>query len=147
MNDEFSRPALTVTVEVVEVTRVRVADGRNRDKAWRYEWHSNHKGYNKLERPLENNTLTNVTIQLGTTAFLHCPVRHSSDRGVSEALSIMSCLSFVLRGVHSVCDGSTWRHGELNPQPLPLTHAREQTCISTDIFQIFRQIIFFDRVL
>lgn len=34
---------------------------------------------------MDNNTVTNVTVQLGATAFLHCHVRTFGDRTVGGA--------------------------------------------------------------
>ena len=36
------------------------------------------------EANLENNTVTNVTVQVGATAFLPCLFRHLADHQVSE---------------------------------------------------------------
>lgn len=33
----------------------------------------------------ENNTITNVTVQLGATAYLHCHVRSTGDRTLAGA--------------------------------------------------------------
>ncbi|RZC37890.1 uncharacterized protein BDFB_006964, partial [Asbolus verrucosus] len=33
----------------------------------------------------ENNTITNVTVQLGATAYLHCHVRSTGDRALAGA--------------------------------------------------------------
>ncbi|GLV43516.1 hypothetical protein CBL_04058 [Carabus blaptoides fortunei] len=33
--------------------------------------------------PADNNTVTNVTVQLGATAYLHCHVRTTGDHAVS----------------------------------------------------------------
>lgn len=51
---------------------------------WRQLWHSNEglvKGEGGIS-PLDNNTVTNVTAQLGATAYLHCHVRSIGDRAM-----------------------------------------------------------------
>ncbi|XP_030765176.1 neurotrimin-like [Sitophilus oryzae] len=49
---------------------------------WRQLWHPNFEDYNRAEASVgfDNNTITNVTVQLGATAYLHCRVRSSADR-------------------------------------------------------------------
>lgn len=47
---------------------------------WRQLWHSGGDGVGIVKgeggiSPLDNNTVTNVTVQLGATAYLHCHVR------------------------------------------------------------------------
>ncbi|XP_077294202.1 transmembrane and immunoglobulin domain-containing protein 1-like [Arctopsyche grandis] len=51
------------------------------DNDWQALWYNGFEEYQKLEPVLENNTISNVTVQLGSNAFLHCPVRHKADRG------------------------------------------------------------------
>lgn len=53
---------------------------------WRQLWHTNGdgalvKGEGGIS-PLDNNTVTNVTVQLGATAYLHCHVRSIGDRSM-----------------------------------------------------------------
>lgn len=54
---------------------------------WRQLWHPNFDDYNRAEAIVgaENNTSTNVTVQLGATAYLHCHVRSSADRALAGA--------------------------------------------------------------
>lgn len=48
---------------------------------WRELWYG---GLEALHRePVLNNTQESVLAQLGAVAFLHCPVRHLGERGVS----------------------------------------------------------------
>ncbi|XP_060524378.1 neurotrimin isoform X2 [Cylas formicarius] len=52
---------------------------------WRELWYSNFEDYNRAEAVVgfENNTITNVTVQLGATAYLHCYVRSTVDRALA----------------------------------------------------------------
>ncbi|XP_066249389.1 neurotrimin [Euwallacea similis] len=47
-------------------------------------WHPNFEDYSRAEASVgyDNNTITNVTVQLGATAYLHCRVRSSVDRAL-----------------------------------------------------------------
>lgn len=47
-------------------------------------WHPNYEDYSRAEASVgyDNNTVTNVTVQLGATAYLHCRVRSSPDRTI-----------------------------------------------------------------
>lgn len=49
---------------------------------WRQLWHPNYEDFTRAEAAVgfDNNTITNVTVQLGATAYLHCRVRSSADR-------------------------------------------------------------------
>ncbi|XP_048518012.1 neuronal growth regulator 1 [Dendroctonus ponderosae] len=49
---------------------------------WKQLWHPNYEDYSRAEASLglDNNTVTNVTVQMGATAYLHCRVRHTPDR-------------------------------------------------------------------
>ncbi|XP_044747062.1 lachesin isoform X2 [Coccinella septempunctata] len=49
---------------------------------WKQLWYPNLEELAKAEASLasDNNTVTNITVQLGATAFLHCHVRNSHDR-------------------------------------------------------------------
>lgn len=51
---------------------------------WRQLWHPNYEDYSRAEASVgyDNNTVTNVTVQLGATAYLHCRVRSSPDRTI-----------------------------------------------------------------
>lgn len=63
---------------------------------WRQLWYPNVEDYNKAEAiaSADNNTVTNVTVQLGATAYLHCHVRSSGDRTLSNAE-----VSFIIKDV------------------------------------------------
>lgn len=67
-------------------SNVFVSDEVGREGDWQQLWYNGFEEYQRLEPALDNNTVTNVTAQLGATAFLHCPVRHKADRGVSQSL-------------------------------------------------------------
>ncbi|XP_014224182.1 zwei Ig domain protein zig-8-like [Trichogramma pretiosum] len=52
---------------------------------WKALWYSNLDELQRVNEANENNTVTNVTVQLGGTAFLHCKVRNLAERTVSDA--------------------------------------------------------------
>lgn len=69
---------------------------------WRQLWYPNFEDYAKAESLASgdnNNTVTNVTVQLGATAYLHCHVRNTGDRALSGA---EVCLSFILNGLLNI---------------------------------------------
>ncbi|KAK7604791.1 hypothetical protein V9T40_005977 [Parthenolecanium corni] len=52
-------------------------------------WYSNIEDFQKYIEPvIDNNTVTNMTVQLGGTAFLHCRVRNLGER--TFLLSVLS---------------------------------------------------------
>ncbi|XP_050682725.1 igLON family member 5-like [Leptidea sinapis] len=69
------RPALANTSEEVAA---QLAEGV---PAWRELWHASLA--TSPRRPALANTSEEVAAQLGAAAFLHCPVRHLEERGVS----------------------------------------------------------------
>lgn len=61
--------------------------GRSSD--WQRLWYSNFEEFQKLAEPLfDNNTVTNLTVQLGGNAFLHCRVRNLGERTFRSFLQI-----------------------------------------------------------
>lgn len=52
---------------------------------WRALWFSNLDELQRVNEANDNNTVSNVTVQLGGTAFLHCKVRNLAERTVSDA--------------------------------------------------------------
>ncbi|XP_050503982.1 neuronal growth regulator 1-like [Diabrotica virgifera virgifera] len=54
---------------------------------WRQLWYPNFEEFSRAEAMAgaENNTITNVTVQLGATAYLHCHVRSTGDRTLAGA--------------------------------------------------------------
>ncbi|CAK9800262.1 Zwei Ig domain protein zig-8 [Anthophora quadrimaculata] len=52
---------------------------------WKTLWYSNLDELQRVSEANDNNTVSNVTVQLGGTAFLHCKVRNLADRTVSDA--------------------------------------------------------------
>ncbi|XP_011300643.1 hemicentin-2 [Fopius arisanus] len=52
---------------------------------WRALWYNNLDELQRVNEANENNTVSNVTVQLGGTAFLHCKVRHLAERSISDA--------------------------------------------------------------
>lgn len=52
---------------------------------WKALWFSNLDDLQRVNDANDNNTVSNVTVQLGGTAFLHCKVRNLADRTVSDA--------------------------------------------------------------
>ncbi|KAK4883917.1 hypothetical protein RN001_000188, partial [Aquatica leii] len=49
---------------------------------WRQLWYNSFEDFARAEGAAgaENNTINNVTVQLGATAYLHCRVRNPGDR-------------------------------------------------------------------
>ncbi|CAD6244226.1 GSCOCG00013304001-RA-CDS [Cotesia congregata] len=52
---------------------------------WRALWYSNLDELQRVNEANDNNTVSNVTVQLGGTAFLHCKVRNIGERSISDA--------------------------------------------------------------
>ncbi|XP_015585762.1 hemicentin-1 isoform X1 [Cephus cinctus] len=52
---------------------------------WRALWYNNFDELQRVNEANDNNTVSNVTVQLGGTAFLHCKVRNLAERTVSDA--------------------------------------------------------------
>lgn len=52
---------------------------------WKALWFSNLDELQRVNEANDNNTVSNVTVQLGGTAFLHCKVRNLAERTVSDA--------------------------------------------------------------
>ncbi|XP_043279945.1 hemicentin-2 [Venturia canescens] len=52
---------------------------------WRALWYSNLDELQRVNEANDNNTVSNVTVQLGGTAFLHCKVRNLAERTISDA--------------------------------------------------------------
>ncbi|EEB10524.1 conserved hypothetical protein [Pediculus humanus corporis] len=51
---------------------------------WRQLWYSDFEEFQRLTEPsFDNNTMSNITVQLGGTAFLHCRVRNLGERTIS----------------------------------------------------------------
>lgn len=46
-------------------------------------WYPNLDDLARAEAVGQNNTITNITVQLGATAYLHCHVRSGGDRTIS----------------------------------------------------------------
>lgn len=46
-------------------------------------WYPNLDDLARAEALGQNNTVTNITVQLGATAYLHCHVRSGGDRTIS----------------------------------------------------------------
>lgn len=62
---------------------------------WREQWYPNLEDYARAEGAAgaENNTVNNVTVQLGATAYLHCHVRSLGDRALAVAeVTTPACL-------------------------------------------------------
>ncbi|RZF41348.1 hypothetical protein LSTR_LSTR000062 [Laodelphax striatellus] len=58
--------------------------GKGDSTEWQQLWYSNFEEYQRLTEPsFDNNTVSNVTVQLGGTAFLHCRVRNLGERTIS----------------------------------------------------------------
>lgn len=61
----------------------------NQQGNWQQEWYSGTDDYHQRlgEGPADNNTVVNVTVQLGASAFLHCRVRNMGERTVSPEVT------------------------------------------------------------
>lgn len=62
----------------------------NQQSDWQQQWYTSLDDYHQRlgEGQADNNTVTNVTVQLGGSAFLHCRVRNMGERTVSPEVSI-----------------------------------------------------------
>ncbi|XP_034237215.1 hemicentin-1 [Thrips palmi] len=71
-----------------EVSRRHIT---NQQGNWQQEWYSGTDDYHQRlgegVGPADNNTVTNVTVQLGGSAFLHCRVRNMGERTVSPEVT------------------------------------------------------------
>lgn len=67
---------------------------------WRALWYSNLDELQRVNEANDNNTVSNVTVQLGGTAFLHCKVRNLVERTISDAevSKLVSSELYSLRG-------------------------------------------------
>ena len=65
---------------------------------WQQLWYSNFEEFQRLTEPsFDNNTMSNVTVQLGGTAFLHCRVRNLGERTVGDQVRInLTPIGFLL---------------------------------------------------
>lgn len=63
---------------------------------WKQLWYPNLEELAKAEASLssDNNTVTNITVQLGATAFLHCHVRNSNDRTIAGSEVRAKCVNY-----------------------------------------------------
>lgn len=52
---------------------------------WRALWYSNLDDLQRVNEANDNNTMSNETVQMGATAFLHCEVRNLGERTASDA--------------------------------------------------------------
>lgn len=67
----------------------------NYSKFREQQWYPNLEDYARAEGAAgaENNTVNNVTVQLGATAYLHCHVRSLGDRALAGAeVTTPACL-------------------------------------------------------
>ncbi|CAB3370260.1 Hypothetical predicted protein [Cloeon dipterum] len=56
----------------------------HRQSEWQNLWYSNFEEFQRMNEPtFDNNTISNVTVQLGGSAFLHCRVRNLGERTIS----------------------------------------------------------------
>lgn len=62
---------------------------------WRALWYSNLDELQRVNDANDNNTISNVTVQLGGNAFLHCKVRNLAERTVSGAEVSVNLLSIL----------------------------------------------------
>lgn len=59
----------------------------NQQGDWQQQWYSSLDDHHQRESGADNNTVTNVTVQLGGSAFLHCRVRNMGERTVSPEVT------------------------------------------------------------
>lgn len=71
---------------------------------WRALWYSNLDELQRVNEANDNNTVSNVTVQLGGTAFLHCKVRNIGERSISDAevqinifITLLTILSSIIQ--------------------------------------------------
>ncbi|XP_043686691.1 uncharacterized protein LOC122638086 isoform X3 [Vespula pensylvanica] len=83
---------------------------------WRALWLSNLDELQRINDANDNNTVSNVTVQLGGTAFLHCKVRNLADRTVSDAE-----ISWIRRRDFHVLTSSTFTY--TNDERFQVLHA------------------------
>ncbi|XP_075215005.1 limbic system-associated membrane protein-like [Lycorma delicatula] len=77
---EWSLRRVAIAVLVVALLVPSSLQGKD-GREW---WYSNMEELQRLAEPsLDNNTASNVTVQLGGTAFLHCRVRNLGERTIS----------------------------------------------------------------
>lgn len=63
-----------------------IPEGRARQNPpdWSHTWYTNFEEYQRMTEPIfDNNTVTNITVQLGGTAYLYCRVRNLGERTIS----------------------------------------------------------------
>ncbi|XP_056646510.1 hemicentin-2-like isoform X1 [Diorhabda sublineata] len=94
MLTEYCRIILFILVSPIlassmDTTRKDVYQQQQQQKysEWRQLWYPNFEEFSRAEAMAgaENNTITNVTVQLGATAYLHCHVRTTGDRTLAGA--------------------------------------------------------------
>ncbi|KYQ55209.1 hypothetical protein ALC60_05834 [Trachymyrmex zeteki] len=64
---------------------------------WKALWFSNLDELQRVNEANDNNTVSNITVQLGGTAFLHCKVRNLAERTVSDAENPLRCCEKLLK--------------------------------------------------
>ncbi|KAI4492363.1 hypothetical protein M0804_002154 [Polistes exclamans] len=82
------RTTLKKDINIIPPSGLFISDRRipyNIPSDWRALWLNNLDELQKINDANDNNTVSNVTVQLGGTAFLHCKVRNLADRTVSDA--------------------------------------------------------------
>lgn len=77
---------------------IRRRDAQQYNLEWRQLWYPNFEDYARAEGIVgDNNTVTNVTVQLGATAYLHCHVRTTADRTMAGAEVSSKQISWIRR--------------------------------------------------
>ena len=78
----------------------RVAGRRevpHRHAEWQQLWYSNFEEYQRIMEPnFDSNTTSNITVQMGATAFLYCRVRNLGERTVSADVRVTPSCSYSL---------------------------------------------------
>ncbi|XP_072389102.1 protein CEPU-1 [Diabrotica undecimpunctata] len=83
----YISPALVLTMDTARRDSYQQQQQQQKYSEWRQLWYPNFEEFSRAEAMAgaENNTITNVTVQLGATAYLHCHVRSTGDRTLAGA--------------------------------------------------------------
>lgn len=81
----FKHPSLDIPPLTTRCSAAKREVPTHRHAAeWQQLWYSNFEEFQRLTEPsFDNNTVSNITVQLGGTAFLHCRVRNLGERTVT----------------------------------------------------------------
>ncbi|XP_058798917.1 lachesin-like isoform X2 [Phymastichus coffea] len=87
MTDRLSRYTLLLILPTVLLAKT-LKNGRqipySLNSEWKALYYINPEELDRVNEASENNTISNVTVQLGGTAFLHCKLRNLAERTISD---------------------------------------------------------------